>query len=192
MGSLYLLSPPEGDFFRYLPGLFETGVEQFQYRRPELSDRAQLTELRQLKSITDHYDVQLIVNDRPDLALAAEATGVHLGSADLTPETVKEEWPELLVGITQRAAEPLVPGADYYSVGPVYAPRSKKLDVEPCGWSGVRSVLEQTDRPVYAIGGLTPGRLSEAPASLDAAAVISGVWSNDSPVAAARRLATAF
>ncbi len=192
MGSIYLISPPEGNFYTRLPALLEAGVKLFQYRRPELSSRARMVELNQLKSIISHFDTELIVNDRPDLALAVEAGGVHLGAEDPAPSEVKEEWPELTVGATQRAGEALEPGADYYGVGPVFSPYSKELDVEPCGWSGVRSVLESTDKPVYAIGGLTPERLEEAPPGLAGAAVINSVWTADDPVSAVRRLNSSF
>lgn len=189
---IYLLTPPRGRFLSRLPDLFDAGVRWCQYRRTGLSDRQRIEELRALRRITRPFNVTLIVNDRPDLALASGADGVHLGSEDLPGPEVKNEWPRLIVGITQRAGEPLPEGVDYYSVGPVFEPRSKTLDEPACGWSGVQRVIEQTNRPVMAIGGLTPERVREAPADCRGIAVISGIWEASDPVEAVGRFRRAL
>ncbi len=161
-------------------------MDWLQYRREDLSDRAKLEELREVKRIVSARPVKLFVNDRPDLALAVEADGVHLGADDLPPEAVKKQWPNLTVGATCRADEELPPAADYYSVGPVFDPFSKELVVDSCGPEGVKKVIAAASRPVFAIGGLTRKRMEELPAGLAGVAVIDAVWSADSPPEAVR------
>lgn len=185
---LYLLSPPSGPFLGRLEELFEAGVDWFQYRRVHPSDPEALEELDRVLRIAGEHDVRVIVNDRPDLALAAGAAGVHLGGEDLPPGAVKSRWRNLTVGATQRAGEPLAEGADYYGVGPVFETSSKRLDAETCGWSGVRDVLGRTDRPVFAIGGIRSERLEDVPDGLRGVAVLSGVWEADDPAGAAAHL----
>lgn len=189
---LYLLSPPSGPYLDQLDGLFEEGVDWFQYRRQEVPDPQALEELARVVDLADHHGVTVIVNDRPDLALAADAGGVHLGARDLPPDAVKSRWPHLTVGATQRAGEPLVAGADYYGVGPVYGTSSKRLEVEPCGWNGVREVLGRTERPVFAIGGLRADRLEDMPEELQGVCVLSAIWGDPDPPAALARLQRAL
>lgn len=189
---LYLLTPPRGRYLARVPDLLMAGVEWIQYRRPGVSDRKRIEELRALRTMTRHHDVTLIVNDRPDLALATGADGVHLGSDDLPGPAVQNEWPDLIVGTTQRAPEPLPEGVDYYSVGPVFEPGSKTLDEPACGWSGVKDVIDRTSRPVIAIGGLTPQRVKERPSNCHGVAVISGVWESPDPMEAVKQYGRAL
>lgn len=175
-----------------LPELFEAGVDWFQYRRSGVSDDQALATVKQVMGIAGRSGVRVVVNDRPDLALAAGSYGVHLGEDDLPPGAVKQQWPDLVVGVTQRAFDPLKPEADYYSVGPVFDTPSKTLDEEPCGWDGVRDVLRRADRPVFAIGGVTPDRLAGAPDGLAGVSVISSVWEASDPIRAVRELQSAL
>ncbi|MGM0381088.1 MAG: thiamine phosphate synthase [bacterium] len=186
--KIYLITPPDDNFLASLPEVLDAGVDWLQYRRDNLTDRAKLEELRQVSRVVSSREVKLFVNDRPDLALAAEADGVHLGGEDLPPEAVKKQWPNLIVGATCRAGEKLPPGADYYSVGPVFTPYSKQLDINPCGWDGVRKVLSRLEKPLFAIGGLTPERLEGCPPELAGIAVIDAVWSASSPAVAVEKL----
>lgn len=179
--NLYLLSPPETVFLSELPDLFEAGVDMFQYRRPNVSDREAFEQISTIQSLSETHGVKFFVNDRPDLALVCEADGVHLGAEDLNPSVVKSHWEFLTVGATQRANNSLVSGVDYRCVGPVFRSDTKELSVEPCGWDGVQRVIAKASKPVYAIGGITPERLLNAPYGLAGIAVTGGVWNTETP-----------
>lgn len=185
---VYLLTPPDRPFIEYLEPLAGAGLKMLQYRRPGHTDTERFGELEQIRDRLDGFPTRLIVNERPDLAISVDADGVHLGDEDLPVESVKSEWPEFLVGRTRRADEVLDDRADYYGVGPVFSSFSKDLAVEPCGWSGIRNVLDRTNKEVFAIGGIDPSRLTEVPEGLAGICVIGAVWNRAEPVEAFREL----
>jgi thiamine-phosphate pyrophosphorylase len=139
-----------------------------------------------------------LVNDRVDLALAAEADGVHVGQTDLPAADVRRQLgPRACVGVSvenaeqARAAE--AAGADYLGVGPIYGTATKADAGSAVGLEHLRRIREATRLPVVAIGGLTAARLPETRAAgADAAAVIGAVALADDMVAAVRRLAVAW
>lgn len=185
--DIYLITPPEGEFLKYLSPILEEGIDRLQYRRPNLPDNERLDELRKLSNLLGDYDVPLFVNNRPDLALAISATGVHLGDSDLPVPEVKNKWPHLSVGRTHRVDSAVISLADYISVGPVFDTFTKSIPRDPAGWSGVESVLNKTENPVYAIGGLTPEKVQDVPENLAGVAVVSSVWNADDPAKAVRQ-----
>jgi len=101
----------------------------------------------------------LLVNDRVDWALLAQADGVHLGEEDLRPEEARELLgPRALVGVTVRDARQAgaarAAGADYVGAGPVFPPRSKQLLAPLLGLEGLRQLVSQSPLPTVAIGGI--------------------------------------
>lgn len=185
--EIYLLTPPYGPFLDQLPALLENGVNRLQYRRTSLTDRKRLQELRKVVSICSDRDVPLIVNDRLDLTLVVRADGVHLGEEDLPVKPVKNRWPDLIVGATQRVEDPPEDPADYLGVGPVFPSRTKSVGHDPSGWEGIKTFLASTDRPVYAIGGITPERCEGIPKGLAGICTIESVWASDDPLDAVKR-----
>lgn len=186
--EIYLITPPDEPFLEELLPVLRAGVDRLQYRRPSLRDRSALNELEEVRERTEKSGVDLVVNDRPDLALAVGAECVHLGEEDLPVDAVKDRWPELEVGRTQRVEEPLHPSADYLGVGPVFSSPTKDVEADTVGWSGVSTVLERTEKPVYAVGGITPERCEGAPDGLAGVAVIAAVWEAPDPVRAVESL----
>ena len=182
--ELYLLSPPEQPFLGLLPDVLDAGVDRFQYRRPGLDDLTLSREVQTARRICRDRSVPLMVNNRVDLAALHEVDGVHLGQDDLPVSEVKEQWPGLTVGRTLRVDEPAVPGADHFSLGPVFSPGSKTLDVKPCGIDGIGRVLDRIEQPLYVIGGLRPEHAFELPRALQGVAVVSSVWDERDPVRA--------
>lgn len=179
--DVYLITPPQDDFLASLESILELGIDKLQYRRTGLSDQAMYRELEKVKRLTRRHEIPLIVNDRPDLALAVNAQGVHLGADDLPVSSIKRQWPSIIVGRTQRTHNPPHDNADYLSVGPVFESTTKELTENPCGWSGVRRVIDRTELPVYAIGGLNLDNTRQAPDQLSGIALIGAVWNAEDP-----------
>jgi thiamine-phosphate pyrophosphorylase len=126
----------------------------------------------------------LIINDRVDICLAAEADGVHLGQDDLSPESARRIFDQVKDGKTRIigfsthnlsqviAADALA--IDYIAIGPVFATGSKANPDPVIGLEGVRQARRVTQRPLVAIGGITRQNCSQVKAAgADAVAVIS-------------------
>ena len=170
-----------------------------QLRAKGAIDREALAWCRAIRPITRDAGALFIVNDRFDLALAAEADGVHLGQDDLPPGRIPPETRELLLigrsthdpAQAQRACrEPI----DYLAFGPVFGTSSKQSADDARGLAALGEIAALAGSlPLVAIGGIDLGRVAEViQAGASAAAVISAVAAAEDPVAATRALVTAI
>jgi thiamine-phosphate pyrophosphorylase len=129
-------------------------------------DAADLVRIaRMARRICDDAGAALVINDRVDVALAADADGVHLGQTDLPIDEARRLAPDLWLGVsTHNLAQVRAAcdaGADYLGFGPVFATTTKANPDPVQGLDGLRAaVAEAAGRPVVAIGGITP---SQAP-----------------------------
>jgi thiamine-phosphate pyrophosphorylase len=106
-------------------------------------------------------DALFLVNDRPDIARAVGADGVHLGQDDVPLAVARQLLgPDALIGIsTHDVAEATAAanaGADYIGVGPVYETATKERSLPARGLALVRTVRAAVASPIVAIGGITP------------------------------------
>jgi thiamine-phosphate pyrophosphorylase len=154
------------------------GVSLLQYRNKSGDAREMLQQSRELRRRLGN-SVKLIMNDRPDLALAAGFDGVHVGQDDLSPGGVRNVTGEgLWLGVSTHNPEQVREAdsisADYIAVGPVFATGSKANPDPVIGLEGVRRARELTRKSLVAIGGITREncRLVIA-AGADSVAVIS-------------------
>ena len=142
--------------------------------------------------------VQLVVNDHPDVALAASADGVHLGRDDLAADAARRLLgPRPLIGGTanslEEARRSFGLALDYLGIGPVFGTRSKAKAPPPLGLEALRRIVGESPLPVIAIGGITPENL-EAVMDTGAwgVAVLSGIACSDDPLAATARYRAAL
>ena len=123
--------------------------------------------------------VKLIMNDRPDLAVAADFDGVHEGQDDLSPEGARRVIGEQLwLGVSTHNPEQLsladATSATYLAIGPVFATASKDKPDPEVGLEGVRRARSLTGKPLVAIGGITRANCrSVMEAGADSVAVIA-------------------
>lgn len=123
--------------------------------------------------------VRLIMNDRPDLCLAAEFDGVHVGQGDLSPESVRKiiglnRWLGVSTHNPEQLREADLTSADYLAIGPVFATASKANPDPVVGLEGVRRARALTHKPLVAIGGITRANAASViQAGADSVAVIS-------------------
>jgi thiamine-phosphate pyrophosphorylase len=123
--------------------------------------------------------VQLIMNDRADLCLAADFDGVHVGQDDLSPDAVRAivgaaRWLGVSTHNPEQVREADQTSADYIAIGPVFATFSKANPDPVVGLDGVRRSRELTRKPLIAIGGITRANArSVIDAGADSVAVIS-------------------
>ncbi|WP_437187207.1 thiamine phosphate synthase [Planctomicrobium sp. SH668] len=143
----------------------EKGVGIVQIREKGLTDRELVHYGEQVKKWVDGTGVILIMNDRPDLAAAIGADGVHLGQDDLSVSIARQVMGgNALIGVSthnpEQARAAVFDGADYLGVGPVFETTTKSFD-EYAGLNFVRYVAEDTCLPWFAIGGIHGGNLDE-------------------------------
>jgi len=171
------------------------GADAVQLRDKTASSRRLYDIALQLRRLTREAEVPLVVNDRLDVALAADADGVHIGREDLPASVVRRILgPGKILGVSAETVEEAVTaekdGADYLGVGPVFEARGTKADAgEPLGLDLIARIRRDCRLPIVAIGGINAenARLVRE-AGANAAAVISAVVSADDVAQAARLL----
>ena len=137
------------------------GVPLFQIREKLLSCRVLYELVERAVQITRGSNTRLLVNDRPDIARAAGADGVHLTTQSLPADVVRRIYgPEFLIGVSTHSSEEArvarVRGADFVVFGPVFATESKREFGEPQGLERLQEITsELRGFPVVAIGGIT-------------------------------------
>jgi thiamine-phosphate pyrophosphorylase len=161
--------------------LAEAGVRLLQYRAKGEPALNMLNNCRKLAALMAPRQVSFIVNDRPDIANLAEATGVHVGQEDLDVEPARDlVGKEKVVGISTHNLEQFrvaaKTSADYIAVGPIFATLSK-ADPDPVvGAELIRRVRDLSDKPIVAIGGITlRNAASVIQAGADCVAVLSDI-----------------
>ncbi|HZQ24390.1 MAG TPA: thiamine phosphate synthase [Terriglobales bacterium] len=169
--------------FEFAQGLVEGGVTLLQYRNKAGSPNQTLADAAELKRQLGGR-VQLIVNDRADLCIAAEFDGVHVGQDDLSPDGVRRIiGPGLCLGVSTHNPDQLSLAdqgpADYVAIGPVFETRSKEKPDPLVGLQGVRKARSLTRKPLVAIGGITRQNAAAVlEMGADAVAVISDLLSD--------------
>ena len=164
--------------------------------RDRLVDAGDLVRIAQMaRRVCDDAGAALIVNDRLDVALAADADGIHLGQTDLPIEEVRRLAPELWIGISTHNLDQVRAacdaGADYLGFGPVFA-TATKLHPDPVqGLDALRSAVAQAaGRPVVAIGGITAAQVGDVyRTGVHAVCAISAVNDARDPRGMARQFA---
>jgi thiamine-phosphate pyrophosphorylase len=147
----------------------EGGADVIQLREKGLEDRRLLALAREVRRITRDRGTLFIVNDRPDLAVLAEADGVHLGQDDLpVHEARRIAGPEMLIGVSTHDLAQLrravLEGASYVGVGPTFPSRTKAFADFP-GLDFVRQAVAETSLPAFALGGITLENVAEVVAA---------------------------
>jgi thiamine-phosphate pyrophosphorylase len=149
---LYLITPARRDLVELVEAAVSGGVDIVQIREKDLPDAELLRVLQEMRALTRRLRVPLVVNDRPDLAVLAEADYVHLGQDDLPVEAARRFG--LLVGQSTHAQSELdATEADYAGVGPVYETPTKE-GRPAVGLGYVHYAAEHARVPWFAIGGI--------------------------------------
>lgn len=165
------------------------GLRAVLLREPAWSDRDLLAVLRSLCALRARHDALWVgVHDRPHLALAAGADGVHLGFRSLTPVDARRVVEShCAIGLSTHAGDDprRATDADWFFHGPVHDTPSKRGLKAPIGYGGLSEFCAASPAPVFAIGGLEPRHATSLRAAGAAgAAVLRGVARSADPVAA--------
>jgi len=174
----------------------EGGASAVQLRAKCATDQVVLQWAEAIREITRKFEVGFFVNDRFDLALAADADGVHLGQDDIPPSMIPmAARSRLMVGRSthslEQAREACEESVDYIAFGPIFATGSVDSPRNPRGVERLAEVVHAVQpRPVIAIGGIDLGNVARvAEAGVAGIAVISAIAGAADPRRAARALA---
>lgn len=173
------------------------GATIVQLREKNRTGREYLDLAIKTKAVTDKYNVPLIIDDRADIALAADAAGVHVGQSDLPVYAARKIMgKDKIVGATAKTVEQALKaqqqGADYLGVGAMYPTTTKVITVltKP---ETLRDICAAVDIKVNAIGGLNKDNLDIIKGiPVDGICAVSAIMKAENPFEATKQLKAAF
>jgi len=177
--------------------VIDGGAKIIQLRDKFLSKRELLPIALELKSLCAEKNVLFIMNDYLDIALAADADGLHLGQNDLPIKIARQLLPidKILGGSVttmEQAATIETEGADYIAVGAMYPTRYKET-ATVVGIERLSQIRKATALPLVAIGGISENNAAQViTAGANSIAMISAILEADSPEKAARQIKKLF
>lgn len=193
---------PNGDVVATAVQAVAGGATLIQYRNKQGNTRTMIADVAALKRELAAFDVPVLVNDRVDVALAADADGVHLGQSDMPVELARGILgPTKIIGLTVKARDHIeqapVEKLDYWSIGGVFPTQSKDNPDAPVGADGLADLAalarSRSDMPITAIAGITLDNLPSVwAAGVDGVAVVSAICGAPDVRAAAVRFRQAL
>jgi thiamine-phosphate pyrophosphorylase len=173
------------------------GVDLVQLRDKHASDEEIVRVGAELRSLCHSHGALFLVNDRPDLAVACEADGVHVGQDDMPVDDARAiVGPDRIVGTSTHSPEQVdaadASDADYYAVGPVFETPTKE-GRPATGWDLIAYAAGRASKPWFAIGGMDPQTTrAAAAAGAERVVVVRAIRDASDPEAAARDVRSAL
>ena len=142
-----------------------SGVTIVQLREKNLTTNQYYQLAKEVKKVTDAYQVPLIIDDRLDVCLAVDAAGLHIGDDELPVSVARQVLgPDKILGVTaktvKRALEAEEGGADYLGTGAIF-PTTTKENAPITLISTLKTICQRVAIPVVAIGGLTSENIDQ-------------------------------
>jgi thiamine-phosphate pyrophosphorylase len=198
--SLYLVTdrkiaggrPIENIVFSAVKG----GVSVVQLREKDCTTAEYINLALRIKKILQNKDVPLIINDRIDVALAANADGVHVGQSDMPYHLARKIMGEkAIVGLTvetmEQAHEAQNLDVDYLGVSAIFSTPTKTDTITEWGFDGVRLLRKFSKHTLIGIGGLNKSNAADViRCGIDGIAVVSAICAAPDPESTARELRT--
>ena len=152
-------------FLKKVETACRSGVTIVQLREKNLTTNQYYQLAKQVKEITDAYQVPLIIDDRLDVCLAVDAAGLHIGDDELPVSVARQVLgPDKILGVTaktvKRALEAEEGGADYLGTGAIF-PTTTKENAPITLISTLKTICQTVAIPVVAIGGLTSENIDQ-------------------------------
>ena len=142
-----------------------SGVTIVQLREKNLITNQYYQLAKEVKKVTDAYQVPLIIDDRLDVCLAVDAAGLHIGDDELPVSVARQVLgPDKILGVTaktvKRALEAEEGGANYLGTGAIF-PTTTKENAPITLISTLKTICQRVAIPVVAIGGLTSENIDQ-------------------------------
>lgn len=173
------------------------GASVVQLREKERSTKDYLLLAKEMHKVTSRYSVPLIIDDRIDIAMAAECEGVHLGASDMPTDIARRILGDsFIIGATAKtvpwALDVYEKGADYLGVGAIY-PTTTKVKTVLTSVDTLADICRAVPVPVCAIGGLTKDNIGILKGTdIHGICAVSAIMRAEDPQKAARELRESF
>ena len=187
--SLYLVTDRSilkgRDILKAVEDAIKGGVTLLQLREKDISTADFYNLALKIKTLSKHYNIPLIINDRLDIALAIDADGLHIGQDDMPIEVARKLiGKNKLLGYSVSNIKEAIygekNGADYLGAGPVYPTGSKADAGKPIGPDGLKLIKNNVSIPIVGIGGISLSNIKQVKSSgIDGISLISAILGND-------------
>jgi len=165
--SLYLVTARYGEsetvFLQKIEEACKNGVTLVQLREKDLTTYAYYSLAQKVKNVTDRYQIPLIIDDRVDICLAIDASGVHIGDDELPVKVTRQLIGDKILGVSAKnvsqAQKAQLSGADYLGVGAMFSTTTKE-DAQMTSFETLQQIIQEVSIPVVAIGGITEERIA--------------------------------
>ena len=161
--KLYLVTDSDilkgRDFYKCIEDAIKAGVTMVQLREKNADGKEFLEKAIKLRQITKKYNVTFVINDRVDIAMIADADGVHVGRSDIDAMSIRKLIGEdKIIGVSARNVEEAKiakeNGADYLGIGAMFSTQTKN-DAKEVSFETLRQITEKVNLPFVLIGGIT-------------------------------------
>lgn len=185
------------DPVQVLDACLEAGVKLIQFREKDNGGLDLYERALAFRERTREAGALLIVDDRLDMALAAEADGVHLGQEDLPIDVARRVAPELIIGASSHNLDEALAGqaagASYINIGPIFPTQTKSVPTGDVGPEMIEHITPHLDVPFTCMGGIKAHNVHEVVArGARHVAVVTAVTASEDVAEAARELRAAL
>ncbi len=168
------------------------GATFIQLREKDITFDEYVALAKEIKNVTDKYEIPFVINDDVDVAIACGADGVHVGQQDMQAADVRNKIGDKILGISAQTVEQAELaekiGADYIGVGAVFS-TSTKLDADAVSYETLKAICDAVSIPVVAIGGITKDNIVQLKGSgANGVAVVSAIFAQDNIYEASKEL----
>jgi len=165
-GLYIIITDPVLPYTKVAEICVENEICMLQLREKHISDRELLQTAKKIRKITAGTKTSLVINDRPDIAILCNADFLHLGQDDIEYDEAKKiTGKNIKTGLSthsvQQAKDALEKNPDYIGFGPVYKTPTKAKPDPVVGTERLRQVLQFSNVPVVAIGGIFPENIDD-------------------------------
>ena len=186
--KLYLVTDSDilkgRDFYKCIEDAIKAGVTMVQLREKNADGKEFLEKAIKLRQITKKYNVTFVINDRVDIAMIADADGVHVGQSDIDAMSIRKlNGEDKIIGVSARNVEEAKiakeNGADYLGIGAMFSTQTKN-DAKEVSFETLRQITEKVNLPFVLIGGITLDNVDKLKQfNPDGYALVSGILAAD-------------
>ena len=184
--DLYVITDQKENLLETIEAILSVGVKIIQHRFKKGTDKENLQEAIQIKNLCNRYNALLIINDRVDIALAANADGIHLGQDDLDLKNARKLLGfSKIIGISANneidISNAVKEGCNYIGIGPVFKTKTKK-GKKPLGIDKIKTLTKNINIPWFAIGGITTNNITYLKSNgFKKVALVSQIMNSEDP-----------